>query len=50
MDEMTHEYFWQHVNFEDPVKETSEREAFVMCGNWCGSDEHISPVRSTSIL
>jgi hypothetical protein len=45
VDEMTHDYFWQHINFEDPVKDAAEREAFRKCGNTCGCEEHAKEVR-----
>ena len=44
MDEMTHEYYWEHVDFEDPVKDHHERLEFGMCGNYCGCDDHLNEV------
>ena len=43
---MAHDYFWEHVNFEDPVKKNAERSEFRKCGNYCGCDEHVSEVRT----
>ena len=39
VDEYTHDYFWERINFEDPCTD-SERAQFRMCGSQCSSSDH----------
>lgn len=39
-DEFTHDFFWEHMQFEDPVQSEEERRLFRICGCCCGSEEH----------
>lgn len=40
LDMYTHEFHWQHMGFEDPVKTQEDKEAFRKCGNFCQCEEH----------
>lgn len=44
VDEMTHDYFWYHINFEDPVRDAGELEEFARCGQCCGDAVHENEV------
>lgn len=36
VDEMTHDYFWHHLNFEDPIQDENQLEEFRKCNHYCG--------------
>jgi hypothetical protein len=38
-DELTHEAYWEKINFEDPCTE-ADREVFKKCSYYCGAEEH----------
>lgn len=40
LDEYSHEFHWQQMGFEDPVKTADELRAFRMCGSYCMCEEH----------
>eukprot|EP00892_Ulva_mutabilis_P011345 jgi/Ulvmu1/8583/UM045_0026.1 len=40
-DELTHDFHWQQMNFEDPVKTADDLRLFRMCGNYCTCEEHL---------
>lgn len=48
LDELTHDYHWQHMEFEDPVKTADDLRLFRLCGNYCTCEEHLQ-VRPMSI-
>lgn len=41
MDEYTHDFHWEKMGFEDPVKTADDLRTFRMCGNFCTCEEHL---------
>jgi hypothetical protein len=46
VDEYTHDYFWQVINFEDPCTD-AERGLFRLCGATCAHQDHQTVRRPT---
>ena len=41
VDELTHDFHWQLMGFEDPVKTADDLRLFRMCGKYCTCEEHL---------
>ena len=41
VDELTHDYHWLLMGFEDPVKTADDLRLFRLCGKYCTSEEHL---------